>query len=419
MKRLLAAGIALAFSLVASFAFGQNVTIRYSTWKAMEDALRSIEATKALPGITIEFETIDPAQMYDRYRVQLPAGEGADVIVLQSGAPVVQFRQFMVPVNRYLQRDFGANWKNDWDAGALAQATVGNDLVGVPVGNILAGTIWYNKETFRKYNIKVPTTYAELKAAAQTLRKNGLLPLVQGAKDTWINLDVFLALCNDINPKAFYDAQEGKASWTAPDIVKALKAWKGLFADGVFQDGAVGISQYMDAQDLWMDGKAAMIMQGSWNITPYTYDAWKDRFNALERGFFRWPDMNGDGKPAPLVGSLDQIFCINKNTKNLEAAWKVVKELTTGNAASVYYQSFDTLPTYKKIKIDMSSFKPEMKENCLQVIDYQKYVVGLRQMKYPELEKAVADALMLVATTDTAPEVALANVQSVSKSIKR
>lgn len=398
----------------------EPVTITLSTWKSMESPIEAMLQSPNLTNITIELQLADPSTMYDKYKVELSAGEGADIIVVGgNGAPFKEFEQFFLPLNDYAIRDFGDNWKDQFEPLAINGCIAGEELKGLPIGLIMAGTTWYTKDIFTQYNLQEPKTYSELKSVAKTLSDNNLLPLVHGAKDTWVDIDVIQTLCNEYNPSAIYDAEEGVIPWTDPDLVKGFTAWRDFFVDGIFQKGATGATEYMDAMDLWMDAKAGMIFLGSWNITPYTYDAWKERFTAYQRGFFTLPDLNGDGKPSPLQMGLDQIVMINKNCENPEAAWKVVKELATGAGASVYYTTFDSMPAFKNVTIDYDSMSPEMKENAQKVISLLPNVVGNRGIKYPEIEKAVQNALIKIATTNITVEDALAEVEAVSQNTKR
>jgi ABC-type glycerol-3-phosphate transport system substrate-binding protein len=102
-----------------------------------------------------------------------------------------------------------------------------------------------------KYGLKTPTSRAELAEAAKVLRDAGQYPLCIGAKDDWINLDVWMNIANGVSSEKLYKAIAGEVAFTDADLVKSFEIWKGLFDDGIFQDGALGVNMYTDTTDLF------------------------------------------------------------------------------------------------------------------------------------------------------------------------
>ena len=61
-----------------------------------------------------------------------------------------------------------------------------------------------------------------------------------GAGDGWIRRDVFMQLIHNVAPGLIYQAEAGDVPWTDARFVEAMQAWKNMFNDGIFQDGALG-----------------------------------------------------------------------------------------------------------------------------------------------------------------------------------
>jgi raffinose/stachyose/melibiose transport system substrate-binding protein len=95
-----------------------------------------------------------------------------------------------------------------------------------------AGMIWANDFYFNKYDLEMPKSYDDLKKVSADLRAEGEYPLASGAKDDWINIDMFMNIVNDINPEIVYQAIEGEASWQDEDIIAAFSLWQSLFRMG-------------------------------------------------------------------------------------------------------------------------------------------------------------------------------------------
>ncbi|MEI6874992.1 MAG: ABC transporter substrate-binding protein, partial [Spirochaetota bacterium] len=70
------------------------------------------------------------------------------------------------------------------DANAVGLNSRNGKLYAFPLESTVICT-FYNKELFKKYNVKVPTNYAEFLKASETFKKNGVVPLVQGMADLW------------------------------------------------------------------------------------------------------------------------------------------------------------------------------------------------------------------------------------------
>ena len=128
-----------------------------------------------------------------------------------------------------------------------------------------AGALWYNQTIFDKYNLSVPTNWEEWISVSNTLRENGEIGFMHGAKDSWVNYDLFIGIANELDPGVIYEAEAGTASWTHESLVKAMTLWGEMFiTNGIMQDGALGNSQYPDIIRLLQVEKPMMTM-GTWN----------------------------------------------------------------------------------------------------------------------------------------------------------
>ncbi len=72
--------------------------------------------------------------------------------------------------------------------GALEQVSFNGKIYGVPVKNISIAGIYYNKDLFDKYNVKVPSTVSELEKASDTFLANGIIPF---CSCQWAQMDRF------------------------------------------------------------------------------------------------------------------------------------------------------------------------------------------------------------------------------------
>ena len=55
---------------------------------------------------------------------------------------------------------------------------------------------------------------------------------------------MIVTLFNQFSPGKVYEVEKGNGKWTDTDMVDALRQWQKYFTDGVFVDGALGLSIY-------------------------------------------------------------------------------------------------------------------------------------------------------------------------------
>ncbi len=128
--------------------------------------------------------------------------------------------------------------------------------------------IWYNKDIFAKYNLKVPTTWDEFLQVCATLKKNGVTPMVQSVKSGWTTFILFEEMVARQDPQLYVDLCEGRVKYSDPRVKKAFSVWADLINKGYFTDPSTDF--FADAPRLFNQGKVAMIPAGSWYMTTLT-----------------------------------------------------------------------------------------------------------------------------------------------------
>lgn len=132
-----------------------------------------------------------------------------------------------------------------------------------PYGGIYTGTLYYNKELFAQHNVKVPTTYAEWEEAIDIFNANDVIPLSVFAKEKWPCVLLFDMFATRQNPLGILSLDQGKS--TAEDYREAATHLSKLINKGLLPKGATNMN-YDQAAALFHEGKAAMFINGSWEI---------------------------------------------------------------------------------------------------------------------------------------------------------
>jgi len=187
----------------------------------------------------------------------------------------------------------------------LSQFTLDGKVYGLPIGGSTEG-FFYSIPLFEQYNIKVPTTWEELEAAAETLKQNGITPFAMGSKGAWVPLMMVNTLIGRYaGPEAIDGFPAGTHAWNSPEVTAAFAKYEEWVNKGYFTKGELGL-EYADMLNQFVTGKAGMMFDGSWRSSVF-----KDPEQAGELtgkvGFFPMPPVPG--------GKGDQTF-VNGNYSN-------------------------------------------------------------------------------------------------------
>ncbi|WP_119392024.1 ABC transporter substrate-binding protein [Taklimakanibacter lacteus] len=407
-----------AAALVSATAQAQQKEVTVWSWFVQSTMEKSIAAfEKAHPDIKVKYTYYNYSPEYiTALKAAAASGSLPDVIGLQPGSLTQQYREQLASVNERAAKEWGADWISK-----LAEVNRRQMLMGNPKGDenfyIIPQEsqvicIWYNRKIFEKLGLPAPKTYADLKAAAKALSDGGYIPMFQGAADGWQNENVFLMLANQFAPGITDKAQAGDAKWTAPELVSAMKAWKALFDDGVFQQGALGAHAYPTGAQLFAQGKVGMMALGSWWMQESKFPPPLSEFVQNMEGFdfFYLPPVV-DGNPAsPPVGGIDIGYGLTRNGEKNEAAWTFLASLTNGEALQEALNDLNDLPAFAghEPKGDISDHVKQMSARFnadLVKAENQRFAV-------PAVAEALDNALAGVASGSLEPEAALAAVQA-------
>lgn len=181
--------------------------------------------------------------------------------------------------------------------------------------------VWYyNKSLFEQYNVKVPTTFDELLTATQTFKSNGITPMSLFGSEGWITAAFYDALVTRWDGGGIAKLDDGKGKPSEEAYVNAAKMMNQLVQAGLFQDGVTS-SNYDQASELFLNGKAAMFLNGQWYMTDAT-NALGDKVDWM---FYPSYDAASyeSGKGVWSGGGAAAGYAVNPNSKHAELAAEV------------------------------------------------------------------------------------------------
>lgn len=213
--------------------------------------------------------------------------------------------------------------------------------------------VYYNGKMFDSMGLTPPATWSDLTSTIQTIRAKGTSPIaVTGTFQPYMGLWWDHLLLREIGEQAVMDiAFSGKKLADQPGALDAANKLAGMVADKAFLDGFSGID-FTAAQAAFFQGKAAMILMGSWlqgemkDSIPADFDLRMTPFPTID---------GGKGDPNGLFGTLlgPSVWAKTKNATAAVDYLKLsdTKEEQTQRVKDLGVLSpFDSVPTPSGVK---------------------------------------------------------------------
>ncbi|RRC94574.1 ABC transporter substrate-binding protein [Schaalia canis] len=211
--------------------------------------------------------------------------------------------------------------------------------------------VFYNKKVFEAAKITTPATLDELTAAMKTLKDSGVAPLYLAGKDGWTLLqhrnatNPLMNLSGDTIGKLNSNSIRWDAIPELKDQYTALAQWA---ENGYLNDNVLTATYEESLQNL-VDGKAGMIINGTWVIGALAdlNESAKDTI-----GFFPLPSK--DGKTMLGVSGADGLH-IAKSSANIDAAKKFLAFLSSKEIAQKFMDGAPGISNFTDVTVPDST----------------------------------------------------------------
>jgi len=275
------------------------------------------------PNVTLEVQKLPDEQYYTTVKTKLGAGEGPDIFLVfpklaNMGAIEVAKAGYAADLSDLSFWDrVSPAAKNDMSYEGKPYAVAkGMDILGT----------YYNKTLFEQAGItEIPQDWPSFLEAAEKLKAAGITPIAMGDKDMWvIQFGMYQLAANSVyptDPEFDTKLQTSETQLTDEKWIKTINQYKELYDKGYVVNGSLGMASAQAAQQ-FVDGKAAMIFTGTWDLPSLTATGAAE----FERGFFSLPG-NEPGQPVYASASTAAGYAINANSKNLDVAKEVFEYL--------------------------------------------------------------------------------------------
>ncbi|MDR1913258.1 MAG: extracellular solute-binding protein [Clostridiales bacterium] len=276
--------------------------------------------------------------------IAMSSGECPDIYTSWSGGPMNEYIEagFAQPIDDLVN---ASDIKDKLMEAAWAQGQYKGKQYSVPTYNISISGVFYNKEMFDKYGLKVPNSVSELEAICDTLVENGITPFALANASKWTGSMYFMSLATRFDGlEPFNAAADGSGSFEDESYVYAGEKIQEWVGKKYFPDGVNSLSEDDgQAKQLMYQEKAAMLLCGSW----YTGTFQTDSPEFYEKiGWFSFPAVDGSSSdPSIQIGTIgDQFLQFNITGDKLAAAFEM----------ATYYSSDDAI----KLMVDSGKIPP-------------------------------------------------------------
>jgi ABC-type glycerol-3-phosphate transport system substrate-binding protein len=331
----LAAGVVLvATALTATPSWGSPST-SLTVWENYGTeqnavALKNLATafTAANPTIKINVVSQPASNYFSLLQAAAISKNGPDLAVMWTGLYALQYSSYLVSLKGNvpamdLARMEGLNWMSPGLTGT-------SDPLVLPLETqFYIG--FYNKSLFARAGIKsVPTDWSQLFAACTKLKAIHVTPFTYGNGGQALGAEFFpwydmsYMMIGNYSVSQWKNLYNGSIPWTSPANLASLANWHKLYTSGCTNPDV--LTKTTNIQD-FEKGKAAMIMDGTWDTAQYTTSmgskvaAFVPPFSTKPiKGVVQYP---GDG------------LSVMSYSSHKTAAFKFLTFMTTAKAAGI------------------------------------------------------------------------------------
>ena len=184
---------------------------------------------------------------------------------------------------------------------------------------------YYNKTLFEQCGLKAPATFEEILHCIEVFRQNNVVPLALFGQEGWVTAAMYDAIATRFVPGGIRSLDQQETTITDGGYVTAAEILSQLAKAGLFQANVTN-TNYEQASKMFLNGKAAMFLNGQWYI-PEADQKMKEDVDWM---FFPALDMEAyeTGKTAFVGGGSNSGYAVNPDGEHARLAGEVAEFLS-------------------------------------------------------------------------------------------
>ncbi len=211
------------------------------------------------PDILVVNESMSGEDFLFNLKTDFASNHPPDVFGLWPGSDLDKLIEMGKVANLHDAFNEDTLWKSEFDDVIIEDYLSDDELYSIPFEIIYEG-LFINKTIFNRAHVAVPRDFEELVSSAKRLERLNYIPIAYNISPEGSFIFQNLIACHG-----------GKAIETDKAVMlesmkKAAVDMKALYDAGAFPEDAFILDDY-SRDELFLQGRAAMIVQGSWFIT--------------------------------------------------------------------------------------------------------------------------------------------------------
>jgi multiple sugar transport system substrate-binding protein len=343
-------------------------------------AAYSKQFEKAHPGVTVKRQYVPFANLDTKLLTQAAGHDLPNLLAVDN-----PFVSTMISTGQVIPLSGlkGFSTKGYYPA-VINEGLSGGKYYSLPVAGANSIALMYNIPMLKAAGVTPPKTWAQLVTAAKTLTTSdhyGIALTCEAAEDTTWQWEPFFWS----NGGRFTFANVNKAAG-----VQALNLWKQLIDDGSASKDCLNWSQTPAASTQFIDGKAAMMVNGPWNFPTLNQNK---MYYGKQFGIVPVPTRIAGKHVIVPLGGEDWMVSKSGDTTTQQLAFEYIQGMQTPAMELKLAKLFGYLPG--KIAVAKTYLKqagPEWKVYINQTLYAHPRTLGLG-VKYPKISQAVWTAI--------------------------
>lgn len=269
-------------------------------------------------------------------KTNIASGTVPNILRIQGVANLGSYIENDVIMNVDQVLEDNPEWSQGFAEGAVKYYQVPGyeGTYGIPMESGLIG-VFYNEALLEEAGVEeFPATWSDLKVAIEKLNEIGITPIALGGKTNYmvghLHNQIFYKWIGVDSAKAL---GARKMKWTDPKVVETLAYLKELHEMDAFSPGVAGISDDLVTND-FLNGKAAMIITGPWNISRFSDPEETEFVDDIKLAKFPYFEEKPEYKDHDMQVISPYMLSGKLEGKEKELTIELVKMLTSAEAAT-------------------------------------------------------------------------------------
>lgn len=348
----------------------EQIMLRYyNLWPPDPADARSVvrealleEFREAYPMVDLEVTSDAHDAWQTKVKTLMVSGDPPEVFISQP-SDLAEYVDTGVYLDLTDALDADPEWRDSYVPGSLNAMTINGRVYGIAYEGYVEG-VFYNQALFDEYGLAFPTSWDQLVEVVDAFAANDVIPFALAGVGGWpVTMVTHFLMDREVGYDYWARSEhEADATVDIPGYARAFDRLRSLAEMGAFSEAALG-TEYSQATALFMQGRAAMHVDGSWSAGNYAAST-NEEFAANVR-FTNFPTIpGGEGVQDAICSGYGKSFAISSSVTDAqkEYAIELVKFLTSEDAARRLIEDAQYFSSTLVEEFDRSTVSPVLAE---------------------------------------------------------